>query len=178
MEVVKIVGVKQVFIACLVGRFDIEIKVSFAEERIADELQLKLGIRVSPRTVEKYLRDGGPVGTPDPKPRWLTFGHNHGKVIVACDFFVVVTATFRNLYVFVWMEIGSRRILHHNVTAHPTAEWTLQPIPPGTSGQSCLSFCDPRPGRHLLQAIGSGSDGPRSESSSNSGSGAQGQRSR
>src|SRR5215831_3698490 len=46
-------------------------------------------------------------------------------------------------------------------------------IPRGTSGQSCLSFCDPRPGRHLLQAIGSGSDGPRSESSSNSGSGAQ-----
>jgi transposase InsO family protein len=47
-------------------------------------------------------------------------------VIVACDFFVVITATFRTLYVFVVVEIGSRRILHHNVTAHPTAEWTLQ----------------------------------------------------
>jgi len=47
-------------------------------------------------------------------------------VIVACDFFVVVTATFRTLYVFVIMELDSRRILHHNVTAHPTAEWTLQ----------------------------------------------------
>jgi len=45
---------------------------------------------------------------------------------VACDFFVVVTATFRTRYVFVIMELGSRRILHHNVTAHPTAEWTLQ----------------------------------------------------
>jgi transposase InsO family protein len=75
--------------------------------------------------VEKYLRDG-PVRTPDPKQRWLTFVHNHAKVIVACDFFVVVTATFRTLYVFVIMELGSRRILHHNVTAHPTAEWTLQ----------------------------------------------------
>jgi hypothetical protein len=45
---------------------------------------------------------------------------------VACDFFVVITATFRTLYVFVVMEIGSRQILHHNVTAYPTAEWTLQ----------------------------------------------------
>jgi hypothetical protein len=65
----------------------------WGEERIANELQLKLGIRVSPRTVGKYLRDG-PVCVPDPKQRWLTFVHNHAKVIVACDFFVVVTATF------------------------------------------------------------------------------------
>ena len=99
---------------------------TWGEERIANELKLKLGIRVSPRTVEKYLRNGGPVRTPDPKQRWLTFVHNHAKVIVACDFFVVVTATFRTLYVFVVMELGTRRILHHNVTAHPTAEWTLQ----------------------------------------------------
>src|SRR5215472_12483375 len=69
---------------------------TWGQERIANELKLKLGIRVSPRTVEKYLRDG-PVRTPDPKQRWLTFIHNHAKVIVACDFFVVVTATFRAL---------------------------------------------------------------------------------
>jgi putative transposase len=99
---------------------------TWGEERIANELNLKLGIRVSPRTVGKYLRSGGPVRTPDPKQRWLTFVRNHAKVIVACDFFVVVTATFRTLYVFVVMELGSRRIIHHNVTAHPTAEWTAQ----------------------------------------------------
>jgi transposase InsO family protein len=46
--------------------------------------------------------------------------------IVACDFFVVVTARFRILYVFLLMEVGTRRILHCNVTAHPSAEWTLQ----------------------------------------------------
>jgi putative transposase len=46
--------------------------------------------------------------------------------MVACDFFMVITATFRSLYVFVAMEIGSRRILHYSVTAHPTAKWTLQ----------------------------------------------------
>jgi transposase InsO family protein len=44
----------------------------------------------------------------------------------ACDFFVVITATFRTLYVFVIIDVGTRRILHQNVTAHPTAEWTLQ----------------------------------------------------
>ena len=46
----------------------------------------------------------------------------------ACDFLVAVTARFRVLYVFVMMEIGSRRVLHYNVTAHPTAEWTLQQL--------------------------------------------------
>jgi hypothetical protein len=46
--------------------------------------------------------------------------------MVAGDFFVVIAATFRTLYVFIVMEIGSRQILHQNVTAHPTAEWTLQ----------------------------------------------------
>src|ERR671918_898318 len=99
---------------------------TWGEERIANELKLKLGIRVSPRTVGKYLRAGGPVRTLDPKQRWLTFVRNHARVIAACDFFVVVTATFRTLYVFVVMDLGTRRILHHNVTAHPTAEWTAQ----------------------------------------------------
>ena len=56
----------------------------------------------------------------------MTFVRNHAKGIVACDFFVVATATFPFLYVFVIMEIGTLRILHHNVTAHPSAEWTLQ----------------------------------------------------
>ena len=98
----------------------------WGEERISNELKLKLGLRVSPRTVEKYLRSGGPARTPDPQQRWLTFVRNHAKVIVACDFFVVVTATFRILYVFVVLELGTRRILHQNVTAHPTSEWTLQ----------------------------------------------------
>ena len=102
--------------------------VSWGEERIANELKLKLGIRISPRTVGKYLRHGGPVRTPDPKQRWLTFVHNHATAIVACDFFVVVTATFRTLYVFVILELGTRRILNQNVTAHPTAEWTLQQL--------------------------------------------------
>ena len=59
-------------------------------------------------------------------------------VMVACEFFVVITAAFRTFYVLVIMEIGSRQILHQNVTAHPTAEWTLQqsslPLPHSRSG--------------------------------------------
>jgi hypothetical protein len=66
----------------------------WGEERIAHQLKRKLGIIVSPRTVGKYLRTGGPVRTPDPRQRWLTFVPNHAQAMVACDFFVVVTATF------------------------------------------------------------------------------------
>jgi hypothetical protein len=98
---------------------------TWGQERIADELRLKLGIRVSPRTVGKYLgriRPGG--GSTD--QRWATFIRNQATAIVACDFLVSITLTFRVLYVFVAMEIGSRRILHCNVTEHPTAEWTTQ----------------------------------------------------
>jgi hypothetical protein len=98
---------------------------TWGEEHIANELKLKLGIRVSPRTVQKYLANHRDR-TPDPCQRWLTFVHNHAQAIVACDFFVVFTARFRILYVLVIMELGRRQILHHNVTAHPSAEWTLQ----------------------------------------------------
>jgi putative transposase len=76
---------------------------TWGKQRIANELNLKLRIRVLPRTVEKFLRDGGPARTPDPKQCWLTFVHNQAKVIVACDFFVVIAATFRTLYVFAVM---------------------------------------------------------------------------
>ena len=99
--------------------------ISWGEEKIANELKLKLGIRVSPRTVRKYL---GPSrrSAPDPAQRWLNFIRNHAQVIIACDFFTVVTARFGILYVFVIMELGRRQILHYGVTDHPTAEWTLQ----------------------------------------------------
>ena len=99
----------------------------WGEERIASELLVKLGIRVSPRTVRKYMpkrADGQPRGD----QRWATFLKNHAKAILACDFFVAVTATFRMLYVFVVIEHGTRRLKHVNVTANPTADWTLQQL--------------------------------------------------
>jgi len=111
----------------------------WGEERISNELSLKLGIRVSPRTVARY-RHTGPVRQPDPKQRWLTFVRNHAKAIVACDFFVVVTASFRLLYVFVVLDQGTRRVLHHNVTDHPTADWTLQQFRETLSGDHSHRF--------------------------------------
>lgn len=112
---------------------------TWGEERIADELLLKLGLRVSPRTVGKYLkRQPRPRGSHD--QRWSTFVRNHADAIVACDFFVSITARFRILYVFVAMEIGSRRILHFNVTEHPTAEWTLQQLRETLPGDHSYRF--------------------------------------
>jgi putative transposase len=136
----------------------------WGEERIANELQRKLGIRISPPTVGKYLRDG-PVHVPDPKQRGLTFVHNLAKVMVVCNFFVVVTATFRTRYVFVIIELEARRILHQNVTTHPTAEWTLQQfrealpadhryrfvIPTGTASSPRGWTTTPKPPRFCLE---------------------------
>jgi len=99
----------------------------WGEERIANELFVKLGIRLSPRTVRKYMPKE-PSRGPRNDQRWSTFLRNHAGVILACDFFVVVTVTFRFLYVFVLLEHGSRRIMHVSAAAHPTAEWTLQQL--------------------------------------------------
>lgn len=101
---------------------------TWGQERIADELLLKLGLRVSPRTVRKYMPSHcvGSPGKRGQSQRWSTFIRNQATGIVACDFFVAVTATFRLLYVFVMIEHESRRLIHVNVTAHPTAQWTLQ----------------------------------------------------
>jgi putative transposase len=108
---------------------------SWGEGRIADELSLKLGISVDSRTVGKYIKQSGgprkPVGQ-----RWSTFIQNHLRAIVACDFFTSVTATFQILYMFLAMEIGSRRILQVNVTNHPTAGWTRRQFRAFIDGES------------------------------------------
>ena len=95
----------------------------WGEERIANELLLKLGIQISPRTVRKYMPKR-PRGQPRGDQRWLTFVRNHAKAMVACDFLTVVTVTFKTLYVLVIIELGTRKLLHINVTDHPTADWT------------------------------------------------------
>src|SRR5437879_1557920 len=99
--------------------------VTWGEERIAAELHLKLGLRVSPRTVRRYMAGGRP-GDHRSSHRWSTFVRNHADAMLACDFFVTITATFRTLYVFVVLDVGTRRIVHWNVTEHRTAEWTVQ----------------------------------------------------
>jgi putative transposase len=88
---------------------------------------LKLGIEVSQATVAKYLgRRGGP-----PSQSWRIFLTNHVSQLASIDFFAVPTATFRVLFVFVVLSHDRRRIVHVNVTAHPTAAWTAQQLREG-----------------------------------------------
>jgi len=111
----------------------------WGEERIANELLLKLGIQVSPRTVRKYMPKR-PDGKPRGDQRWSSFVRNHAKAIVACDFCIAVTATFRMLYIFVVIAHETRRVLHVNVTAHTTAAWTLQQLRHALPGGSNCRF--------------------------------------
>jgi hypothetical protein len=88
--------------------------------KIHGELQ-KLGFTLAESTVACYLRRLVPRG--DATKRWWAFLQNHREAILALDFFTVPTVTFRVLYCFFVIEHGRRRILHCNVTAHPSAEW-------------------------------------------------------
>jgi putative transposase len=65
-----------------------------------------------------------PPGGPRGDQRWATFLCNHAKAIIACDFFVAVTATFQLVYVLVVIEHGSRKLTHFNVTGNPSTDWT------------------------------------------------------
>ena len=91
--------------------------------RIHGEL-LKLGIDVSQATVSKYMAN---FPRP-PSQSWRTFLRNHMHCLASMDFFVLPTATFRLLFVFVVLHHERRRIVHFDVTAHPTAIWIKQQI--------------------------------------------------
>ena len=93
--------------------------------KIHGELQ-KLGFVVSERSVARYLARVGRRG--DPARKWLAFLQNHREVIVAMDFFTVPTVTFQLLYCFFVIAHGRRKVLHCNVTRHPTAEWVVQQL--------------------------------------------------
>ena len=91
--------------------------------RIHGEL-LKLGIDVAERTVSRLL----PKRRSPPSQTWRTFLTNHVRDLVSVDFFTVPTARLRVLFVFVVLAHHRRRVLHFNVTEHPTAAWTTQQI--------------------------------------------------
>ena len=93
--------------------------------RIHGELW-KLGFIVSERTVARYLRRSRRRG--EGRKRWLAFLKNHREATVAFDFFTVPTLTFQLLYCFFVIEHGHRRILHFNITRHPSAEWVVQQL--------------------------------------------------
>jgi putative transposase len=94
-------------------------------ERIRGEL-LKLEIRVSKRTIQKYMkhvrrkRPGG--------QNWKTFLHNHAAEVWACDFLQVTDLFFRPLFAFFLIELQSRKVIHVNVTRTPTDPWVAQQL--------------------------------------------------
>jgi len=91
--------------------------------RIHGEL-LKLGIEISQTTVAKYM----PRRRRPPSQSWRAFLENHLEDMVSIDFFTVPSATFQVLFVFLVLAHDRRRLLHFNVTEHPSAEWTAQQI--------------------------------------------------
>jgi putative transposase len=91
--------------------------------RLHGEL-LKLGIDIGETSVGKYIaRRPKP-----PSQTWRTFLGNHLRDLVSVDFFIVPTIRFQVLYVFLVLAHDRRRIIHVNLTAHPTAEWTAQQL--------------------------------------------------
>jgi hypothetical protein len=99
--------------------------VTWGSERIRGEL-LELGIRVSRRTIQKYLRR---VRGPQPwGQRCSTFLRNHASQIWACDFLQTYDIFFRPLFAFFIVELDSREVVHVAVTRAPTSRWTAQQL--------------------------------------------------
>jgi transposase InsO family protein len=111
-------------IRALIRRMAME-NPSWGAPKIHGEL-LKMGLEIAERTVARYLRRARRRG--DPAKRWLAFLANHREVIVAVDFFTVPTLSFQLLYCFFVIEHARRKILHFNVTRHPTSDWVVQQL--------------------------------------------------
>jgi putative transposase len=96
---------------------------TWGSPRIVGELH-KLGIDVSKSTVEKYrIRPPQP-----PSPTWKAFLTNHVQDLAALDFLVVPTVRHTVLFVLVILAHERRRVMHFNITEHPTAQWTAQQV--------------------------------------------------
>ena len=96
---------------------------TWGSPRIVGELRM-LGIDVAKSTVEKYR----PRFAKPPSATWKTFLALHAKEMASIDFFVVPTMRFKILFVFIVLSHDRRRIVHFNVTEHPTAQWTAQQL--------------------------------------------------
>jgi putative transposase len=123
--------------------------------RIHGEL-LKLGIDVAERTVSRLM----PKHRPRPSQTWRTFLANHVRDLVSIDFFTVPTARLRALFVLVVLAHHRRRVVHFNVTEHPTAAWTQQIVdafPDESAPAYLLRDRDQiygQPFRHRVKGIG------------------------
>ncbi len=97
-------------------------------KRIRDELG-KLGYRLSKRTVAKYIRQVRPMPSPrQPSQTWTTFLNNHAPDTWACDFLQTYDLWFRAIFVFIIIELGSRRVVHFAVTRSPSDAWVARQL--------------------------------------------------
>ncbi|MBD3236892.1 MAG: transposase [Candidatus Eisenbacteria bacterium] len=110
----------------------------WGEDRIAEELVAKFAVQHSPTTIRRYMLPRG--GAPRGDQTWRTFVRNHAKEIWACDFLTQYTALFAVAYVFVIMEVSSRRIVYVNVTSNPTLPWVKQQLREATAWDQTPRF--------------------------------------
>src|SRR5262249_44628389 len=103
--------------------------------RIHGEL-MTLGLDVAVRTISRLI----PKRRSPPPQTWRTFLTNHVRDLVAIDFFTVPTAQLRVLFILVVLAHHRRRVLHFNVTEHPTAVWTAQQIVDAFPDDSAPSY--------------------------------------
>jgi len=125
---------------------------TWGSPRIVSELKM-LGIHVAKAIVERY---NPRLGKP-PSPSWRTFLEQHAHELASIDFFVVPTAALKVLFVLVVLVHGRRRIVHFNVTEHPTAQWTAQQLteafPFDTAPRYLLRDGDGGHGREIQRRI-------------------------
>jgi putative transposase len=116
---------------------------------------LMLGFDVSERTISRWMKRA--PRDPQPATRWLTFLRNHREAIAAMDFFTIPTITFSMLYCFFVIRHDRRRILHFNVTKHPTSLWIVQQLreafPFGSAPRFVIFDRDAKYGLHVRAAV-------------------------
>lgn len=106
-------------------------------ERIRGEL-LKLGIRVTKRTIQKHLRQ---LHRPRPRGQsWASFLSNHAHEIWACDFLQTYDLFFRPILAFFVIELGSRRVIHSAATRAPSRAWVTQQLREATAWGQCPRY--------------------------------------
>jgi putative transposase len=110
---------------------------SWGAPRIHGELRM-LGFELSERTISRWMQRA--PRHPDRAKRWVTFLRNHREAIAAMDFFTVPTISFGVLYCFFVISHDRRRILHVNVTKHPTSGWITQQLREAFPFESPLKY--------------------------------------
>jgi putative transposase len=99
--------------------------LTWGTERIRGEL-LKLSMPIAKSTIQRYLKGRRAAGPGS--QTWRTFLHNHAAAIWACDFLQTHDLWFRAIFVFVIIELSSRRVVHVAVTRHPGEVWVAQQL--------------------------------------------------